>query len=51
LVITAGWYRLISYVINVVRLEPEPWASRFPAATREVADDGDTQGGNTSGVA
>jgi alkylhydroperoxidase family enzyme len=23
---TAGWYRLLSYVINVARIEPEPWA-------------------------
>ena len=31
LVITAGWYRLISYVINAARIELEPWAARFPA--------------------
>jgi 4-carboxymuconolactone decarboxylase len=30
LVIVAGWYRLISYVINAVRVELEPWAKRFP---------------------
>jgi len=30
LVILAGWYRLISYVINAVRVELEPWAERFP---------------------
>jgi 4-carboxymuconolactone decarboxylase len=30
LVIIAGWYRLISYVINAVRVEPEDWAARFP---------------------
>ncbi len=30
LVITAGWYRLISYVINAARVEREPWAARFP---------------------
>lgn len=30
LVITAGWYRLLSYVINGVRIESEPWAARFP---------------------
>ena len=30
IVITAGWYRLLSYVINVARVEPEPWAARFP---------------------
>jgi hypothetical protein len=31
LVITAGWYRLLSYVINAVRVEREPWAERFPS--------------------
>lgn len=30
LVIIAGWYRLISYVINALRIELEPWAARFP---------------------
>jgi 4-carboxymuconolactone decarboxylase len=31
LVVTAGWYRLLSYVINAARVEHEPWAARFPA--------------------
>lgn len=30
LVIVCGWYRLLSYVINAARIEPEPWAARFP---------------------
>jgi 4-carboxymuconolactone decarboxylase len=30
LVIVAGWYRLISYVINAARVDLEPWAERFP---------------------
>jgi 4-carboxymuconolactone decarboxylase len=30
LVIIAGWYRLLSYVINAARIEREPWAARFP---------------------
>ena len=30
LVVCAGWYRLISQAINVARVEPEPWAARFP---------------------
>jgi len=30
LVVVAGWYRLISYVINAVQIELEPWAARFP---------------------
>jgi alkylhydroperoxidase family enzyme len=32
LVITAGWYRLISCVINAANVQLEPWAARFPAA-------------------
>jgi alkylhydroperoxidase family enzyme len=31
IVIIAGWYRLLSYVINAARIEPESWAARFPA--------------------
>jgi 4-carboxymuconolactone decarboxylase len=30
LLVTAGWYRLIAYVINAVGVEREPWAARFP---------------------
>jgi 4-carboxymuconolactone decarboxylase len=30
LVVTAGWYRAISYVINAARVEPEESAARFP---------------------
>jgi 4-carboxymuconolactone decarboxylase len=30
LLIVAGQYRLISYVINGARIEREPWAARFP---------------------
>jgi alkylhydroperoxidase family enzyme len=30
LVITAGWYRVISYVINAAGVQLEPWAARFP---------------------
>jgi alkylhydroperoxidase family enzyme len=32
LLVTAGWYHVISYVCNGVRLEPEDWAARFPPA-------------------
>jgi 4-carboxymuconolactone decarboxylase len=32
LVITAGWYRLLAYVINASRVALEPWAPRFPRA-------------------
>jgi 4-carboxymuconolactone decarboxylase len=30
LVIIAGWYRTVSYVINTAEVEPEQWAARFP---------------------
>ena len=30
LLIIAGWYRLLSGVINAVGIEPEGWAARFP---------------------
>ena len=30
LIITAGWYRLLSGVINAARIQLEPWAARFP---------------------
>jgi 4-carboxymuconolactone decarboxylase len=30
LLVIAGWYRLIAYVINGARVRPEPWAARFP---------------------
>jgi alkylhydroperoxidase family enzyme len=33
LVIAAGWYHTISYVINAAGVQLEPWAVRFPAAT------------------
>jgi len=31
LVITAGWYRTLSYVINASGVSHEPWAARFPS--------------------
>jgi len=31
LVIAAGWYHTISYVINTAGVQPEEWAARFPA--------------------
>lgn len=34
LVITAGWYRLLSGVINAARVPLEPWAARFPLTSR-----------------
>ena len=32
LIVTAGWYRTLAYVINAARIPPEPWAARFPAS-------------------
>jgi 4-carboxymuconolactone decarboxylase len=32
LVVTSGWYHTIAFVINTARVQPEPWAARFPAA-------------------
>ena len=32
LIVTAGWYRTISYVTNALRVPREPWAARFPQA-------------------
>jgi alkylhydroperoxidase family enzyme len=32
LVVTAGWYHTISFVIDAARVEREPWAMRFPPA-------------------
>jgi 4-carboxymuconolactone decarboxylase len=31
LAVTAGWYHTIAFVIGVARVQPEPWARRFPA--------------------
>ena len=32
LTITAGWYHTIAFVINTARIQPEPWAARYPGA-------------------
>jgi 4-carboxymuconolactone decarboxylase len=32
LVITSGWYHMVSYVIAAARVQLEPWAARFPDA-------------------
>ena len=32
LIVTAGWYRLISYLINALGIQLEPWAARFARA-------------------
>ena len=31
LIVTAGWYHVISYLCNGLRVPLEPWAERFPA--------------------
>ena len=36
LVVLAGWYRLISQVINAFGVEHEEWAERFPAAPAQA---------------
>lgn len=30
LIVTTGWYRTLSYVINAIGIEHESWAARFP---------------------
>jgi alkylhydroperoxidase family enzyme len=37
LVITAGWYHTIAFVINAARVENEDWAARFPVASKPEA--------------
>ena len=37
LIVTAGWYRLLSYVINAARIPLEPWATRFPRGAQPTA--------------
>ncbi len=32
LLVLAGWYHAVAYVANAARLDPEPWAARFPGA-------------------
>ena len=32
LVVAAGWYHTIAFVINAAKVQREPWAARFPAA-------------------
>jgi 4-carboxymuconolactone decarboxylase len=34
LLVLAGWYRTIAYVVNAGRVQPEEWAARFPATIR-----------------
>ena len=38
LVVLAGWYRVISQVINAARIELEPWGERFPAGDGERSE-------------
>lgn len=32
LIVTAGWYRVISQIARSTRIDAEPWAARFPDA-------------------
>ena len=38
LIVTVGWYHLISFVANGLNLPPEPWAARWPVARPHAAD-------------
>ena len=40
LLVTAGWYRLLSYVINGAGVQLEPWAARFPAREGDPGEAG-----------
>ncbi len=40
LVALAGFYHLISFLTNALRIPPEPYGARFPAVGRDGADDG-----------
>lgn len=35
MIITVGWYHLISFVANAAYVEHEPWAARFPKTGKE----------------
>jgi 4-carboxymuconolactone decarboxylase len=39
LVVTSGWYHTIAFVINTARVQPEPWAARFPNRAHATASD------------
>jgi alkylhydroperoxidase family enzyme len=34
LIVTAGWYHVIAYLCNGLRVQPEDWALRFPERSR-----------------
>jgi alkylhydroperoxidase family enzyme len=34
LIVTAGWYHVIAYICNGLRVQPEEWAERFPPHRR-----------------
>ena len=38
LLVTAGWYHVISFVCNGARVEQEDWAERFPSASSRSPD-------------
>jgi len=38
LIVTAGWYRLISQVLRAIGIEAEPWAPRFPRSARAASN-------------
>ncbi len=40
LIVTAGWYHVIAYICNGLRVEDEEWAPGFPPASATAADRG-----------
>jgi 4-carboxymuconolactone decarboxylase len=36
LIVTAGWYRTLSYVVNAIGIEHERWAARFPPSPADA---------------
>lgn len=40
LVVAAGWYHTIAFVINTARIQAEPWASRFPTGRGDFSSPG-----------
>ena len=50
LIVTAGWYRLLAYVINAARIPLEPWAARFPATPEADSREPSVAGGRPPGT-
>ena len=46
----AGFYHLISFVVNGARVEPEPWAATFPAISSPEPERADVSARGGGGV-